>query len=212
MGVREFIDDTGIRWRVWDTTPESLHPATKAEDYMQALGSGWLTFERSDGSEKRRLAPVPGGWEDATDAELDRLRRGAERVRADSGHWRKYSGAPGAAPSPPTGAEAGSATSAPGFLPADAICSTEQRSFLYPGGRLWSVCEVRTVRPDGTGAVRTALRFISGARHLDLLTWPADWAQYTTPQLVGLLRRAFPREPGRRNPTDLNRRFDDARS
>jgi hypothetical protein len=38
-----------------------------------ALSGGWLCFER-DG-EKRRLAPVPEHWLDASDEELDALCR-----------------------------------------------------------------------------------------------------------------------------------------
>ena len=38
---------------------------------MPGLGSGWLCFER--GEEKRRLSPIPAGWEAAPDAELEEL-------------------------------------------------------------------------------------------------------------------------------------------
>jgi len=37
------------------------------------LEGGWLAFESS--RERRRLAPIPQGWESATDAELDRMCR-----------------------------------------------------------------------------------------------------------------------------------------
>lgn len=38
---------------------------------MPGLGSGWLCFER--GEEKRRLTPIPAGWEAAPDRELEVL-------------------------------------------------------------------------------------------------------------------------------------------
>lgn len=35
------------------------------------LEAGWLCFERGD--EKRRLSPIPAGWDEAPDAELESL-------------------------------------------------------------------------------------------------------------------------------------------
>lgn len=73
MAYAEFSDREGKQWRVWYTRPRlaevlsSLPPDWK---------DGWLTFE-SDG-DKRRLAPVPRGWEDFSPARLDLLRRMAE--------------------------------------------------------------------------------------------------------------------------------------
>ena len=37
----------------------------------QGLSRGWLAFE--SGQDKRRLAPIPAGWEELTDAELESL-------------------------------------------------------------------------------------------------------------------------------------------
>ena len=64
MALREFPDRGGRVWRVWDTVPVSraLRP--------DLLG-GWLTFEQ--GTLRRRLAPIPDGWADASDEELRRL-------------------------------------------------------------------------------------------------------------------------------------------
>lgn len=42
-----------------------------AETMMPGLGSGWLCFAR--GEEKRRLTPIPPGWEAAPEAELEAL-------------------------------------------------------------------------------------------------------------------------------------------
>ena len=63
MALREFTDEGGRQWIVWDTS-QSLAGTS--------LASGWLAFEASDG-ERRRLAPIPNspdGWANATEAEL----------------------------------------------------------------------------------------------------------------------------------------------
>ncbi|HJU66756.1 MAG TPA: hypothetical protein VJ650_00815 [Gemmatimonadaceae bacterium] len=73
MAYAEFSDREGKQWRVWHTKPRlaevlsSLPPDWK---------DGWLTFECE--GDKRRLAPVPPGWEDFSAARLDLLRRIAE--------------------------------------------------------------------------------------------------------------------------------------
>ena len=43
MPIREFTDENGMKWRVWQTYPArgSAHP--------EALRDGWLTFECADG-------------------------------------------------------------------------------------------------------------------------------------------------------------------
>ena len=88
MAYREFTDDRGRGWKVWDVYP------TLAERRLRAAGPpggrerrrlserrlnvhpdmahGWLTFESRDG-ERRRLAPIPkveGGWSAASESEL----------------------------------------------------------------------------------------------------------------------------------------------
>ncbi len=62
MAYREFTDGGGVAWRAWDTYPGS------AANVRPGFESGWLGFE-CDG-ERRRLAPVPAGWETASDDEL----------------------------------------------------------------------------------------------------------------------------------------------
>lgn len=47
------------------------------------LESGWLCFE--SGSEKRRLSPIPPGWEEAADEELESLFRDASAVPRRTG-------------------------------------------------------------------------------------------------------------------------------
>ncbi len=81
MALREFTDARGIAWRVWDTRPVS----TAIRD---AFRGGWLTFEQGTeqeteqeaghGAMRRRLAPIPEGWEDLPEGELLRLRADAQ--------------------------------------------------------------------------------------------------------------------------------------
>lgn len=72
MPVRDFIDANGVRWRVWSTVPRltrGLQP-----DFAE----GWLTFESE--AERRRLAPIPAGWETTADERLALLCRAATRI------------------------------------------------------------------------------------------------------------------------------------
>jgi hypothetical protein len=72
MPIREFRDSDGRLWRVWGTIP----------DHARTLGSlyetGWLTFE--SGPERRRLAPIPAGWEEAPPDRLGLLCGAAKAV------------------------------------------------------------------------------------------------------------------------------------
>jgi len=54
MGLREFDDANGKRWRVWETVP------ARTEGLGNEFRAGWLTFD--NGVERRRLAPVPEAW------------------------------------------------------------------------------------------------------------------------------------------------------
>jgi hypothetical protein len=54
MAMREFQDQHGTRWTVWDTTPASTLGLT--DEYRR----GWLTFD--SGTERCRLAPIPDDW------------------------------------------------------------------------------------------------------------------------------------------------------
>jgi hypothetical protein len=62
MAYREFTDDGGTVWRAWDTYPGS------AANVRPGFEGGWLGFECE--AERRRLAPVPDGWEQASDGDL----------------------------------------------------------------------------------------------------------------------------------------------
>lgn len=83
MGLREFIDERGVRWMVWDVTTDSLHPVTRGEDYLREFTGGWLCFESALG-EKRRLTDHPVGWEELSDEQLQLLReRATSQLRRD---------------------------------------------------------------------------------------------------------------------------------
>ena len=58
MAHRTFTDPNGTSWQVWD-----VRPTTSAEimTLRQELASGWLAFECE--RERRRLVPIPTGWE-----------------------------------------------------------------------------------------------------------------------------------------------------
>ena len=73
MAYAEFTDRTGRSWRVWHTRP-ILSEVLNA--LPEAWKDGWLTFESGD--EKRRLAPVPAGWERLPPKRLELLCRVAE--------------------------------------------------------------------------------------------------------------------------------------
>lgn len=77
MAIRDFTDSAGIAWRVWSTTPQT------AGVYDESHKTGWLTFESA--GIRRRLAPIPRGWEEATRERLDLMCRAAEVVRRASG-------------------------------------------------------------------------------------------------------------------------------
>ncbi|HEX4682433.1 MAG TPA: hypothetical protein VH277_06995 [Gemmatimonadaceae bacterium] len=71
MPMREFADANGVQWKVWNTIPI----ATGVAGSMQ---NGWLTFASS--GERRRLAPIPAGWEAAAPERLCLYCDDAERL------------------------------------------------------------------------------------------------------------------------------------
>ncbi len=97
MPLRTFRSSKGVEWRVWNVipghrgederrcgydrrSPEPVlryrGPDRRSEDERRALRpelpqSGWLVFE--SGSERRRLMPIPPGWEIRSEADLERL-------------------------------------------------------------------------------------------------------------------------------------------
>ena len=107
MPLREFVDGEHRTWQVWDTVPKSASESaifersaqimaqTKARElegasadraaaaaalrrFTRGRERGWLTFMRGD--DKRRLSPIPDGWEKFDDARLIALLQRAELV------------------------------------------------------------------------------------------------------------------------------------
>ncbi len=90
MALREFTDTHGRRWRVWTVYPQHVERRERRE--RRATGragpdrrqralplygvapqyrQGWLAFEWYQ--ERRRLCPIPEGWESLPDAALERM-------------------------------------------------------------------------------------------------------------------------------------------
>lgn len=87
-GTRRFRNARGEAWDVWDVTPTALerrfqHPAIppfgverrQRRQFRANLGplmaNGWLIF--AGGAERRRLGPIPPGWDALPDDDLARL-------------------------------------------------------------------------------------------------------------------------------------------
>jgi hypothetical protein len=99
MALREFSDDAGGRWKVWDTIPAApqsdyadsaagrLLSTHKSETerrgafpprFTAGREGGWLTF--ASGTERFRLSPIPKGWEECSERELREHLAHADRV------------------------------------------------------------------------------------------------------------------------------------
>jgi len=195
MAVREFTGPDGRLWRAWEIRPESIHPITRAEDYLsECFTTGWLVFETVTGDDKRRLCPYPKAWARATDNQLVSFLDIADTVPV-----RKLM-AERQLVNDPAG------KTKPIQVPPedDKLDITDipvVRSFKYPGGRLWAVCVVE--HPEDGGP--PALRFTAGARYLDLRPWPKDWVDAPETRLIEMIRSAAPRTPSV-PPGGLNRR------
>ena len=76
MALRTYTGPDGIEWRAWRVVPDS----TSFSSLEPAYRDGWLVFERTDGTDRRRLsmAHVPDKWDLLDDAQLDALRRSAD--------------------------------------------------------------------------------------------------------------------------------------
>jgi hypothetical protein len=112
MTYKTFVDGVGQVWSVWEVRPTYLDRRSGVDRRAQArhtpdrrvravpgapLGAvqddGWLCFARDSEDdprsgewvEKRRLSPVPGGWEAMDDAALSRLCEQAVLTRPSGG-------------------------------------------------------------------------------------------------------------------------------
>lgn len=85
MSYRVVTDRTGAAWQVWTVHP-TRRGASSAFTVAPEYTTGWLAFERLDDGadpsarEKRRLAPVPNGWEQSSEADVLRLLASATPV------------------------------------------------------------------------------------------------------------------------------------
>ena len=71
MAYRELVDD-GEVWVVFSTQPGS------GANVRPQYANGWLSFQR--GADRRRLSPIPSGWEHAGDDQLLAWLQGAQPV------------------------------------------------------------------------------------------------------------------------------------
>lgn len=75
--VRSFRDERDLEWEVRAITParhDRRAPVVRADH-----ANGWLLFTL--GLERRRLAPPPPGWDQASELQLKQWCENAERVQ-----------------------------------------------------------------------------------------------------------------------------------
>ena len=75
--LRGFTDSTGVEWRVWEVSPSKAGTTEGADALSRTslketpFANGWLCFECQ--AAKRRLAPIPLGWENSSVRALEEL-------------------------------------------------------------------------------------------------------------------------------------------
>ena len=65
--ARLHVSSDGREWMVWAVYPQ----ASNSRLIDPRFADGWLCFETFD--EKRRVAPIPEGWEECSEPELEEL-------------------------------------------------------------------------------------------------------------------------------------------
>jgi hypothetical protein len=106
MPYREIHDDEDGVWVVFSTQPRS------GANVRPEYADGWLSFHR--GTERRRLAPIPPGWDEAPDDQVRTWLRDAALVaRTDEDDESERAQSRGAAPDTRETADAGPRTEAP---------------------------------------------------------------------------------------------------
>jgi hypothetical protein len=84
MSERTFIDHLGNQWQAWDVQPVDHAGWSAARRHLpETMADGWLCFESA--SEKRRVHPIPKGWESGTLEDLRNYCRSAESVQPRPG-------------------------------------------------------------------------------------------------------------------------------
>ena len=184
MATREFTDSKGVVWRAWDVRPSRMHPATRAEEFMEPWAGGWLAFESA--SEKRRLvAPYPPRWFDYDLPKLEVLLKEAKRVT-------------GRRLNSPTSVELVRVEAAAH----DHEWAENERTFTSPRGRLWVVRIHECTGRDQEHQV--VLRFTSGDSVVDLKDWPPNWKDLGREDFALMLLDAEP--PRRKGKGELPQR------
>lgn len=201
MAVREFLDEHGKAWRVWCILPESIHPITRAEDYLaDCYQLGWLVFETKAADEKRRLCPFPRDWESVDEKALRSLLTQSEAVQS-----RRSTGGMVADRDVTRSKAPAIEVNDAAEDNADLTDLTVVRTFRYPGGRVWSAA----IAPHSDIAVGPVLRFSAGVRTIDLERFPRDWPDLPDEQMIDLLRHAAPRPIAKYTPATPRRRYND---
>jgi hypothetical protein len=77
MALRTFVSHDGSLWNVWNVVPTLVHNDRKVALSI-GMTSGWLCFECA--GIKRRIVPVPTGWEEWSEDELDTALATAQSV------------------------------------------------------------------------------------------------------------------------------------
>jgi hypothetical protein len=70
MSLRTFTAADGSTWNVWNVVPTLARDDRKLFLGME-MTEGWLCFESSSSGTKRRIVPVPDGWETWSDGDLE---------------------------------------------------------------------------------------------------------------------------------------------
>ena len=73
MGVREFTDDEGRRWRAWRVVPGLTKASAGGRQFLGDFQNGWICFEGIGSSARRRLPYRGANWTDISDEELKHL-------------------------------------------------------------------------------------------------------------------------------------------
>ena len=83
MAMRTIKTPDGRQWMVWNVKP-SLGAMYGSQAHLRPeLSEGWLAFKCDQ--ERRRVTPVPEGWDELPDAELVALWEVAERIPGAGG-------------------------------------------------------------------------------------------------------------------------------
>ena len=68
--MRQIRDAAGVEWMVYEVNP-GVRERQTIETLPELYRRGWLCFESQN--EKRRLTPLPTGWEELTTEQLSNL-------------------------------------------------------------------------------------------------------------------------------------------